>query len=96
MSRLFVLNRYLFDLPPKARIDRGKVYGLGFCRWVEGNEIPLLWPFSRTDDGTSLSLTGRFRGYMGHEYLAVPAFDYYNRQYGRRQGTLEERGPSPR
>lgn len=83
MSRLYVLNRYLFDLPTDYPFDRSTFGG-----WIgvpEGNgRINLLWPFSYDSQG-QLVLTGRFGGYNGHDYLATQEFDYFQQTFPTRK-----------
>jgi hypothetical protein len=93
--KLFVLNRYLFDLPRTARRESPACQAFG--GWWLGqpvtgdpaspsgsDEMDMLWPWSRSDVGT-LELTGWFGGFMGPPYRALEAFDYYNRRFGRRK-----------
>ena len=83
MSKLFVLNRYLFDAPSKAPFNRSTFGG-----WVgvpsTDREINWLWPLS-IDSAGNLKLTGTFRGYMGDDYLALEEFDYFNKTFRRRR-----------
>ena len=89
MSRLYVLNRYLFNVPEKARFEKGTFGG-----WMgvpaDSEWINLLWPFTIDEAGT-LTLTGQFHGYMGDDYLALQEFDDFNKKYGGRK--IAKRGP---
>ena len=89
MSRLYVLNRYLFNVPEKARFEKGTFGG-----WMgvpaDSESINLLWPFTIDEAGT-LTLTGQFHGYMGDDYLALKEFDDFNKKYGGRK--IAKRGP---
>lgn len=84
-SRLYVLNRYLFNVPSKASFE-----GTAFGGWAGvpydeiENTINWMWPLS-TDNNGNLQLTGRFRGYYGPPYLVIQEFDYFNERFGRRQ-----------
>jgi len=84
-SRLYVLNRCLFNVPPKASFE-----GTAFGGWAGvpydeiENTINWMWPLS-TDDNGNLQLTGRFRGYYGPPYRVIEEFDYFNERFGRRQ-----------
>ena len=81
-SRIYVLNRYLFNVPDKAKI-KTKTFG----GWVgipyTSKEVSMLWPLSYDIKG-KLKLTGVYGGYLGHEYLAVEEFDYFYKKYGVR------------
>jgi len=83
MGRLLILNKFLFDLPEWIPINSYRSFGGWLGIPEDGDRINLLWPFSQNEDG-SLALTKRFLGYMGEAYLALEAFDYYLKRYGRR------------
>jgi len=79
MSRLYVLNRYVFDVPEKASFERSTFGG-----WMgvphDSSSINLLWPFT-VDERGKLTLTGQFSGYSGDDYLALQEFDYFKEKY---------------
>ena len=83
MSRLYVLNRYVFNVPEKAKFDRPTFGG-----WMgvphNSEEINLLWPLSYDQEG-KLALTGQFGGYLGDDYLAIQELDYFRSIYGARR-----------
>ena len=83
MSRLYVLNRYVFNVPEKASFERSTFGG-----WMgvphDSQWINLLWPFS-VDEKGKLTLTGQPSGYLGDEYKALQEFDYFNEKYGVRR-----------
>lgn len=83
MSRLYVLNRYVFDVPEKASFERSTFGG-----WMgvphDSQWINLLWPFT-VDEKGKLTLIGQFSGYLGEEYQALKEFDYFNEKYGVRR-----------
>lgn len=83
MSRLYVLNRYLFKVPEKANFERSTFGG-----WMgvphDSQSINLLWPFT-VDEKGKLTLTGQFSGYVGDDYLALQEFNYFNEKYGVRR-----------
>jgi len=83
MSKLYVLNKYLFALPEEARIDSARFFGGWLGVPHDSDDVNLLWPFSKSEPDR-LSLTGTFGGYNGDDYLALEAFDYYRRTFGRR------------
>ncbi len=82
MSRLFILNRYIFKVPSKASFDRG-----AFGGWhgvpSDAKEVNWLWPLSLDVNG-KIQLINKFRGYTGHEFLALQEFDYFEQQFGLR------------
>lgn len=84
-SRLYVLNRYIFNAPSKTNFE-----GTAFGGWAgvpydeTENTINWMWPLSMDDNG-NLQLTGRFRGYYGPPYRVIEEFDYFNKRFGRRQ-----------
>lgn len=83
MSRLYLLNRFLFNVPFWAEPDRpgfGSFFGIP----TEGNAVNELWPLSIGVD-KQLILDGEFAGYFGESYLGVQEFDYFNENYGRRE-----------
>ena len=83
MSRLYILNRYIFNVPTSALLDRRTFGGWGGVPW-NGHEINWLWPLSFDSKG-NIELTGRFKGYNGHDYLAIQEFDYFNQTFGPRK-----------
>ena len=88
MSKLFVLNRYLFDVPVSADPEGAKYFG----GWVgvpcDKNHVDLLWPLSLNDKG-DLVLKNGFRGYLGDDYVAMDEFDWFTKKYGRRKGQIQ-------
>lgn len=82
MSKLFVLNRFLFAVPEKEKFA-GPFFG-GFQGVpYDQHEMNVMWPLSHAKDG-QVQLTGRFSGYSGHNHLAVQEFDFFLKKYGRR------------
>lgn len=82
MSRLYVLNRFLFNVPDKVELGRPR-FGSFFGIPSEGNTVNELWPLSKGVDGKFV-LDGQFGGYFGESYLAVQEFDHFNNEYGPR------------
>lgn len=90
LSKLFVLNRYIFDVPAKSSRQDSRSFG-GF--WgVPGDdkEVNRLWPLGTTPDG-ELDLVGECQGYTGPPFRALAEFDYFNERFGRRASTQEEK-----
>ncbi len=83
MSRLYVLNRYIFDVSAKKPWEAPR-FGAFFVLPSEREGIVELWPLSFDDKG-NLVLTGEFGGYFGESYLAVEEFKYFRKTYGVRK-----------
>jgi hypothetical protein len=83
MSRLYLLNRYIFNVPNKVPLGLRRFaafFGMPYdSQWI--NE---LWPLS-TDEKGEMVLTGEFRGYFGEVYLALEEFDHFRERYGLRR-----------
>jgi hypothetical protein len=88
MSRLYVLNRYVFNVPAKASLDRPTFGG-----WMgvphDSQSINLLWPLT-VDENGKLTLTGKFGGYSGDDYLALQEFNYFKEKYSVRKNANKE------
>lgn len=90
MSRLFLLNRYIFNIPSEPVPLRQVIpYGGWAGRPMDGQKIDLLWPFTIGTDN-KLHLTARFQGYGGPSYSGLEEFDDLNKKYGRRKSSLGE------
>jgi len=89
-DKLYLINKYLFDLPEKFPREEARFFRGYFTRsLLEPPEKPsdpvnLMWPFSRGPDGM-LRLTEFPFGGAGPPYLAVDAFDYYREKFGPRR-----------
>jgi hypothetical protein len=82
LSRVFLLNRFIFDVPQFASLEEPS-----FGSWrnpVKGNEVEIRWPFSKGTNG-ELRLSGRFEGYTGESPGVLDEFDYFAKRYGRRK-----------
>lgn len=84
MSRIFVLNRYIFAVPEQVPWDSFPGFGSIAIPGDSSDDLDILWPLSVGADG-ELELTGTFTIYMGPEYLSVEEFDYFREQYGARE-----------
>ncbi len=82
MSKLFVLNRYLFDVPEFVPLNQP---GFGAFVGVPVHEglVNELWPWE-VDSLGELRLTGFFRGYCGETFLALEEADAFRSRYGPR------------
>jgi hypothetical protein len=82
MSKLFVLNRFVFNVPEHAKFS-----GPFFGGWEgvphDEREMNVMWPLSHGKDG-QLELSGAYGGYSGERFRALEEFDFFLRKYGRR------------
>jgi hypothetical protein len=83
-GRLYVLNRYAFNVP--AHTSNPRLFG-GFWREM-GDEMGAneLWPLA-IDQAEHLRLVGTFLGYTGPPYAGLEEFDYFSHRYGLRRRT---------
>jgi hypothetical protein len=82
LSVVFILNRYIFDVPsdePFVDPTFGGWLGVPHAQ----NKINNLWPLSVANE--QLQLTGVFRGYLGPPYRAIDEFDHFKTKYGLRK-----------
>lgn len=85
LGRLYVLNRYLFNVPnlvPSEKIISfgGRIYGDPSFDL----KTSWLWPLS-FDASNNLLLTGTFSLYLGTTYRALEEFDYLHKTFGLRK-----------
>lgn len=103
MHTLFVLNKFLFDLP--ASVTRDSPHFLIFRAGYTGisvsdeprnprpsDRIDCRWPWSEDDRGR-WRLTERFSGFFGGPVDALKMFDFYRETFGKRELQNE---PNPR
>ncbi len=93
-TKLYVLNKFLFDLPETVRRDSPHFRPFGGWGGLPitgdplqpdpSDEMSMRWPWSEDESGT-WRLTGRYGGSMGPPYLAMEAFDFYRKEFGRRE-----------
>lgn len=76
MTTLFLLNKYLFDIPEWVAVDRREYGGWSAPYDEKTNRLNVLWPFTY-DEQRHLKLTQRLHGYMGPAYNPLPDFDWY-------------------
>jgi hypothetical protein len=82
MSKLYVLNRYLFDVPPRVPAGRPRFGGFTGVPTYAG-AIDELWPWQTSANG-EIRLTGAFRGFVGEAYQAVEEARAFQAEYGVR------------
>jgi hypothetical protein len=80
MSKLYLLNRFLFDLPEYVNINEPRFAAFRGIP-VKNDEINILWPFEKNEKN-EFQITGMFKGYSGESYLALKEFDFFNNNYG--------------
>jgi len=90
MSKLFVVNRYLFDVPEFTPLNQRR-FGAFAGVPVHGDLVNELWPW-QVDARGEIRLIGFFRGYVGETYLALQEAVAFKRRYGLR----EKREPTRR
>jgi hypothetical protein len=82
---LFLLNRYIFNVPDASPRSEARFFGGWEGVRVTENEVNLLWPLAVGKSG-DLELSSTFDGYNGPVFRAVDEFDYFDRRFGRRAG----------
>ena len=83
-SRLYVLNRFLFNVPRKSKLADAKFFGGWHGVPQDGIYIDLLWPL-RIDSSGLIELVGTTKMYTGPPYQPLLEFDYFNHRFGRRK-----------
>lgn len=87
-----ILIKYLFNLPRTVRVDSPYSQPFGEGWWnlpISDGEQFIRWPWS-VDESGKWHLTGRFTGYKGGRYRALDAFDYYRKEFGKRDTRKEQ------
>jgi hypothetical protein len=82
-SRVFILNRYLFQVPENSPIDE-HLFGGWAGTPIENGMVNRLWPFSY-DSQNRLQLVGEFEGGYGNGYRGLDEFDYFHKKFGLRR-----------
>jgi hypothetical protein len=82
---LFLLNRYIFNVPDVSPRSEARFFGGWEGVPVTEETVNLLWPLSTAKSG-GLEFTGAFGGYYGPAFQAVAEFDYFDHRFGRRPG----------
>jgi len=91
-NKLWILNRYLFNVPEKYPRARARFFFFGLPRPDDNQDyVNLMWPLGYTEDGR-ITLVGWYwfykRGFMekamGASYDAVGEFDYFRSTFGLR------------
>ena len=94
--KTLLLNKFLFNLPLTVRRDSphdttfGGSWGIpdpgSAAKPMPFDQIPIRWPWSETEPGT-WHITARLNGCMGEQYQPIVAFDYYRKNFGKRDMT---------
>ncbi len=80
-SKIYVLNRFYFDVPDSETASKVKYFG-GWGIPPQGKElVNILWPLAVNASG-KIYLKGAFGGYTGDSYDALGEFDYFLSGYG--------------
>jgi hypothetical protein len=82
-AKVFILNRYLFQVPEESPID-DKLFGGWAGVQVNNGKVNRLWPLSHEVEGR-LRIVGEFEGYFGNGYQGLDEFDYFQRTFGLRK-----------
>ncbi len=86
-GKIYILIRVAFEAPLEYPLPGGRD-SIFFGGWggvpVHNRKATLRWPVDYGSDG-SVSITGRFEGYMGDDYLGVPEFDFFAKHFPRRK-----------
>jgi hypothetical protein len=75
-SKLFLLNRYAFRLPPTATLGDWRFFG-GWLIPLRGRTFSPAWPFAATAAGANVRLVGKFAGYTGDDYDGLGELGYF-------------------
>jgi hypothetical protein len=82
VSKLYVLNRYIFAVPDTENPDGVRFFG-GFRGEPENaGSMNMCWPLAVS--GNDISIVGICHGYNGDYYDALEEFDYFRARYGPR------------
>jgi len=83
-SRLFLLSRFVFDLPSRDRVERRRVFK-GWVNWPEPDPegvVDLSWPIRFGPGGPSLLDINE--GSDGPRYAAIEEYGYLRENFGWR------------
>jgi hypothetical protein len=85
-GKLFLLNRYLFAIPPRLSADDLPRFGGSWRSPGHPSPSPIgaLWPFA-VDRTGGLRLAHEFKGFKGNPYRPLEEFDYLSARFGRRE-----------
>jgi hypothetical protein len=84
LSKVYVLNRYYFNVPSEAPATDAKFFGGWAGVPINEEHVNLCWPLE-FDSESKPRVIGYFRGYFGDVYAAIEEFDYLSNKYGRRE-----------
>jgi hypothetical protein len=82
-SKIFVLNRLLFNVPDREDLNKANFLGGWGGVPFDDKYVNMMWPIGKNTKGRFI-LVGYFSSYLGVEYAAIEEFDYLNKNYGRR------------
>jgi hypothetical protein len=85
MMKLFILNRFVCDVPQWVDITEAPRFG-GWVGIPETNQsVSVLWPLKIVDSEGNIDLVRFNVGYFGDEFLALEELDFLRRKYGMRR-----------
>jgi hypothetical protein len=82
-SKVFVLNRFLFEVPNDADAATIRYFGGWAGVPIKNGRVDMLWPWCQGTNG--LELENSFKGYFGEGYDGVGEFDYFKTHYDARK-----------
>jgi hypothetical protein len=82
-TKLFLINRYIFNVPEWENSERARTYGGFFPIPRENGKVNVMWPLAINRSG-EVELIGQSVGYLGDRFLAVEEFDFFLQEHGRR------------
>jgi hypothetical protein len=91
MSRVFVLNRFLFRVPGAVPRREARFFGGWHVPEREGS-VDMAWPFATVGRSGTLRLVGTFSAYAGAPYDALGEFDWFSRRFPPRWHQPAQRG----
>jgi hypothetical protein len=83
LSKVFVMNRFIFAVPSHVPWARVQVFGAWAGVPTTHDGANLMWPLSERVPGV-IELTSHFKGYYGPPYRPLREFDYFSAQFGPR------------
>jgi len=97
-DKIYILNRYLFNVPERYPRKSAKFFGglegaevfeknprLNVPRTQDPNDFNLMWPLSCDKDGKIVLVGDPVSAHTGPSYDAIGEFDYFRRMFGLRK-----------
>ncbi len=89
LSKVYILLRFLYDVPNSTPIENAKVFG-GWMKpseMIQGETFDMLWPVANVQSKTGPmvpKVVDTFKGYTGVGYDAMGEYDYFNENFSLR------------